>query len=446
MRLRNFCLSALLCAMSAPGIFAQQATAGSSVPRLVSFGVIKDAAGKPVNGALPVTFSLFAEQEGGTALWTETQVVNTDAQDHYSVFLGAMNPAGLPLDLFTSGAARWLAVEPGVPGAIDGARVLLVGVPYALKAADADTLGGKPASAFLTVAPQAQPASATVIGAAPQSGLNPALAGTGTTDFVPLWTSGTNLGNSILFQSGSIMEVKGTLELSNAGTATTSTGYDSEPFDLFASVYNSSVHEAVPQHFRWLAEPVGNDTTAASGKLDLLYGSGTSAPAETGLSISSKGVLTFASGQTFPGAGPGTIKGVTAGTDLTGGGTSGVVTLNVDTTKVPQLKAANTFTGNQSVTGSLTTSTGVYSDYGAFQGNGVYAYGLTDGLEVYETGDANLDSAVYANAEGSTTNTIGVYASTASPAGSGVYGVKVATSSEGATVGNSAGVWGDLTS
>ena len=39
-----------------------------------------------------------------------------------------------------------------------------------------------------------------------------------------------------------------------------------------------------------------------------------------------------------------TITGVTAGTDLTGGGNSGNVTLNLDTTKVPTLAGANTFT------------------------------------------------------------------------------------------------------
>ena len=52
--------------------------------------------------------------------------------------------------------------------------------------------------------------------------------------------------------------------------------------------------------------------------------------------------------------GKGTITGVIAGTDLTGGGTSGTVTLNLDTTKVPQLGAANTFTANQTVNGNVT--------------------------------------------------------------------------------------------
>src|SRR6202167_6676355 len=52
-------------------------------------------------------------------------------------------------------------------------------------------------------------------------------------------------------------------------------------------------------------------------------------------------------------AGTGTITGVTAGTDLTGGGASGAVTLNLDTTKVPQLGAANVFTNNQTIEGTL---------------------------------------------------------------------------------------------
>jgi hypothetical protein len=51
------------------------------------------------------------------------------------------------------------------------------------------------------------------------------------------------------------------------------------------------------------------------------------------------------------GSGTGTITGVNAGTGLTGGGTTGSVTLNLDTTKVPLLGAANIFTGNQTVNG-----------------------------------------------------------------------------------------------
>ena len=54
------------------------------------------------------------------------------------------------------------------------------------------------------------------------------------------------------------------------------------------------------QIFRWQAEPAANDTTTPSGTLNLLYGLGTATPTETGLKISSKGIVTFAAGQTFP--------------------------------------------------------------------------------------------------------------------------------------------------
>jgi hypothetical protein len=100
----------------------------------------------------------------------------------------------------------------------------------------------------------------------------------------------------------------------------------------------------VAQTFQLQAEPTGNNTAAPTGTLSLLYGSGTAAPKETGLKISNKGILAFAAGQTFPGTGKGTITGVTAGTDLLGGGTSGVVTLNLDTTKIPVLGGSNNFT------------------------------------------------------------------------------------------------------
>jgi trimeric autotransporter adhesin len=71
--------------------------------------------------------------------------------------------------------------------------------------------------------------------------------------------------------------------------------------------------------------------------------------------VSSRSHAAASADQASP-ATDGTITGVIAGTDLTGGGTSGTVTLNVDTTKVPQLDSANAFTGNQTVEGNLSVS------------------------------------------------------------------------------------------
>jgi hypothetical protein len=67
-------------------------------------------------------------------------------------------------------------------------------------------------------------------------------------------------------------------------------------------------------------------------------GIGTATPANlltvTGTVESTTGGFKFPDGSTQTSAAIGSLTGVTAGTDLTGGGSSGTVTLNVDTTKV----------------------------------------------------------------------------------------------------------------
>ncbi|MGA2859856.1 MAG: hypothetical protein ABSE40_23550 [Candidatus Sulfotelmatobacter sp.] len=195
-------------------------------------------------------------------------------------------------------------------------------------------------------------------------------------DYLPLWDSTSDITISALFQTGTGSTAKvgirtttptvaldvngsgvmrGLFSLPAVGTATASKGYNSQAIQLTASVLSSASATAVAPHFQWQAEPVGNDTATPSGTLNLLYAAGTATPAETGLKIATTGRITFAAGQTFPGTGTGngTITGVTAGTDLTGGGTSGAVTLNLDTTKVPQLATANTFSGAQTIRESL---------------------------------------------------------------------------------------------
>ena len=68
------------------------------------------------------------------------------------------------------------------------------------------------------------------------------------------------------------------------------------------------------------------------------------------------------------------ITGVTAGTDLTGGGTSGNVTLNLNTANVPQLLGNNSFSGNQWVNGTLGASGAVTG--ASFQiGSNPFAFG-----------------------------------------------------------------------
>jgi hypothetical protein len=131
-------------------------TAPASVPRLIAFnGILSDRNSQPLSGVTGVTFALYRDQKGGVPIWTEIQNVQIDAQGRYTTWLGATQPDGLPADLFSSGEPRWLGIQAQLPGEEEQPRVFLFSVPYALKAADADTIGGKPASAFVLAAPPA---------------------------------------------------------------------------------------------------------------------------------------------------------------------------------------------------------------------------------------------------------------------------------------------------
>ena len=68
-----------------------------------------------------------------------------------------------------------------------------------------------------------------------------------------------------------------------------------------------------------------------------------------GLNIASNGNITFAPSQIFPGTG--SVTSVKSGLGLTGGPITQTGTLSIDTTVVPQLGVANVFNANQTVEG-----------------------------------------------------------------------------------------------
>ena len=181
----------------------------SVIPRYIRFSGTATQLSPPSDSSvIGVTFSLYADQQGGSPLWVETQNVTIDAAGRYSVLLGSATKDGLPADLFVSGEARWLGVKIG--DAAELSRVLLVSVPYALKAGDAETLGGKPLSAFVLAQPGATistDSDASVASAATtRNGVSPRTItqSTGTSNYLPLFTDNfATLGNSIIYQSPS---------------------------------------------------------------------------------------------------------------------------------------------------------------------------------------------------------------------------------------------------
>ena len=187
----------------------EKANPGLVVPSVVKFaGTLSSPDGKALSGTQGVTFLLYAEENGGAPLWMETQNVEADKNGHYSVMLGAAKAKGLPADVFVTGEARWLAVQ--VSDQAEQPRTLLVSVPYAMKAGDAETLGGKPASAFM-----AATASGSQGEPKPQVDTNEIFCATGTackTAFVPVFASNggnATITSSILSQSGSTLKVSG---------------------------------------------------------------------------------------------------------------------------------------------------------------------------------------------------------------------------------------------
>jgi hypothetical protein len=157
------------------------AVSASPVPSLVNYsGVLKDSSGRPVTSITGVTFLIYKDSQGGAPVWMETQNVTPDKAGRYTVQLGSSSSAGLPSEVFMTGEARWLGVQTA--GEAEQPRVLLVAVPYAMKAGDAATIGGLPPSAFVLATPPGGAAFAYAAGAAMGSNATPP---TGTV--VPAW-------------------------------------------------------------------------------------------------------------------------------------------------------------------------------------------------------------------------------------------------------------------
>jgi len=377
----------------------------ATVPRLIQIkGSLRDEAGKPLSGNLAITFALYKDAADQVAVWRENQSVQLDSAGRYTVLLGATSESGLPLEIFSSGEARWLGVRP--EGQAEQPRILFLSVAYALKAADTEMLGGRPASAYVlaeSLPSTLQPGSGSPTNAprgpqilippiagsnsltqSPQAACSSITSdGTATANQITKFTTACNIENSAIFESGGnvgigntspagMLDVSGTafvrgslsslggVVVAPTGTATVSQGFISNPLDIEASLYNTTLGRAANYIFRWQAEPVNNDSSNTSATLNLLYGV-TGSLSETGISVNKSGIMTFASGQTFPGTGSGTVTSVGTGAGLTGGPITGSGTISIPTAGVVNSMLANnsvTVTAGSGLSGGGTVALG----------------------------------------------------------------------------------------
>ena len=229
---------------------------------------------------------------------------------------------------------------------------------------------------------------------------------------------------------------RGALSLPATGTATAAAGTNSQPLNFTASSFNSSTLKAVNETFRWQGEPVSNNSATPLGKLSLLFGAGIAAPTETGLSISSKGQITFASGQTFPST-LGSVKSVglsapasdfsVSGSPVTGSGTLGLNWKVAPTSgNIANAIVKRDASGSLSA-GAITASLGVTGISAGSATAGVSGQNTSSGYGLYGVASGTTGQGVWGESFGTDNSNgagpDGVHGVTHSNAGSGVAGL-----------------------
>ena len=423
MKIRPSCVAAaLVCLALSLAAQTTNSTAvpvAATVPRVITFsGTLSPAAteagengvvlapGTAPTHVVAITFSLYAEQTGGAPLWSEVQNVHVDGNGRYTVQLGATQPDGLPMDIFTSAQAQWLGVER--QGQAEQPRVMVVSVPYALKAADAETFGGLPPSAYALAPPSelnlqtgTGPGGVGNGGTGHDAPHSLPITGSGITNYVPLWTNASTLASSAIYQN----PMNG-----NIGIGTTG------PVAAFEVVNNNSV-------------PIQGTTS-------------NQAPALRGVNTAASGNPIGVSGTVTSGTGGAGVYGINSETSGLG---FGVIGTNASPVGVGVYGSESATTGvNFGVFGNVNSPSGVGVEglQSLTTGPGYGVIGITYSPGGIGTLGHNMATSGPA---------VGVDGQSESPDGAGVYGVANAT--EGASYGvegeslsgNGAGVYGTNT-
>jgi Chaperone of endosialidase len=193
---------------AAAALQAQTPQTTTEVPRVIRVDGALRAGSASTARVEAVTFAIYSEETGGAPLWQETQYVTVNGDGQYSALLGSTEAGGLPLGVFTSSDARWLGIHVERPGEVDAPRMRITSVPYALRASDADTLGGRPASAYLLADPdnRGRTTGSVRIDAKTLAG-GAATQTFGALNAIGKFVTATDLGSSALWDTGGFIGV-----------------------------------------------------------------------------------------------------------------------------------------------------------------------------------------------------------------------------------------------
>ncbi len=204
------------------------------IPHMINYqGMLTDDGGIPLNGSYDLTFSIYSISSGGSALWHETHNDVLVDNGLFSVILGSTT--SIPSSVF-EGAERYLGIKVDADPELTP-RIQLTSVGYAYMAetaiSDGDWtvsgdniyssvsgnvgIGAAPPTEKLDVAGtvkmsgfmMAPSASAGYVLTSDGSGVGTwqeapggEIDGSGGANYIPKFTSGTTIGNSVMYQSG----------------------------------------------------------------------------------------------------------------------------------------------------------------------------------------------------------------------------------------------------
>ena len=169
-----------LCAM----LSLAQMVSGEEVPsesralrpptRIPLQGVLQTVTGEPRQGEVTFVLSIYADRDSAEPLFSEEQTIVLRDEGRYELALGATIEEGLPAGLFDANGARWVGIAE--KGDLEQPRFMLVSVPYATKALDADAVGGRRVKDFVLAEELEEKVASVLAGGAVVDGARDAIA------------------------------------------------------------------------------------------------------------------------------------------------------------------------------------------------------------------------------------------------------------------------------